>query len=106
MGALYLPVLLGVPVRAAAQHDGLSGIRTSTVAQKYGFDLYTIDGQVAVDKICLYEDLEEEKDILEAEKALLKQYQTKYAGLTKKDLPRGEWRFLKKEEVVLLKHFK
>jgi 23S rRNA pseudouridine2605 synthase len=31
---------------------------------------------------------------------------TMYAGLTKKDLPRGEWRFLKKEEVVLLKHFK
>lgn len=31
---------------------------------------------------------------------------TMYAGLTKKDLPRGEWRFLKKEEIVLLKHFK
>ncbi|MEJ7643070.1 MAG: pseudouridine synthase [Chryseolinea sp.] len=29
-----------------------------------------------------------------------------YAGLTKKDLGRGEWRFLKKEELILLKHFK
>lgn len=29
-----------------------------------------------------------------------------YAGLDKKDLPRGEWRFLKPEEVVRLKHFK
>jgi len=28
-----------------------------------------------------------------------------YAGLNKKDLGRGEWRFLKKEELVLLKHF-
>ncbi|MFN3839276.1 MAG: pseudouridine synthase [Cyclobacteriaceae bacterium] len=31
---------------------------------------------------------------------------TVYAGLDKKDLPRGEWRFLKPEEVVRLKHFK
>lgn len=31
---------------------------------------------------------------------------TMYAGLTKKDLPRGEWRFLTREEIVLLKHFK
>lgn len=30
---------------------------------------------------------------------------TVYAGLNKKDLGRGEWRFLKKEELVLLKHF-
>ncbi|MDH4089502.1 MAG: rRNA pseudouridine synthase [Cyclobacteriaceae bacterium] len=29
-----------------------------------------------------------------------------YAGLNKKDISRGEWRFLKKEELVLLKHFK
>lgn len=29
-----------------------------------------------------------------------------YAGLDKKDLPRGEWRFLKPEEIVMLKHFK
>lgn len=29
-----------------------------------------------------------------------------YAGLDKKDLPRGEWRFLKPEEVVTLKHLK
>ncbi len=28
-----------------------------------------------------------------------------YAGLTKKDLPRGKWRYLKPEEVRLLKHF-
>lgn len=28
-----------------------------------------------------------------------------YAGLNKKDIGRGEWRFLKKEELVLLKHF-
>ncbi|MBT1699995.1 pseudouridine synthase [Fulvivirgaceae bacterium PWU4] len=29
-----------------------------------------------------------------------------YAGLDKKDLSRGQWRFLSKEEVVRLKHFK
>jgi len=29
-----------------------------------------------------------------------------YAGLDKKDLGRGEWRFLKKEEIIRLKHFK
>lgn len=29
-----------------------------------------------------------------------------YAGLDKKDLPRGHWRFLTKEEVILLKHYK
>ena len=28
-----------------------------------------------------------------------------YAGLTKKDIPRGNYRFLKEQEVVLLKHF-
>ncbi len=29
-----------------------------------------------------------------------------YAGLDKKDIARGQWRFLKAEEVVMLKHFK
>jgi 23S rRNA pseudouridine2605 synthase len=29
-----------------------------------------------------------------------------YAGLTKKNLPRGKWRFLEEKEVVFLKHFK
>jgi 23S rRNA pseudouridine2605 synthase len=29
-----------------------------------------------------------------------------YAGLTKNEIGRGEWRFLKNEELVLLKHFK
>lgn len=29
-----------------------------------------------------------------------------YAGLTKKNLPRGKWRFLDDREIVLLKHFK
>lgn len=28
-----------------------------------------------------------------------------YAGLTKKDLPRGHWRHLTKQEVIMLKHF-
>jgi len=28
-----------------------------------------------------------------------------YAGLTKKDLPRGHWRFLTKSEVIHIKHF-
>jgi 23S rRNA pseudouridine2605 synthase len=37
---------------------------------------------------------------------VLKLDRTAYAGLDKKDLPRGEWRFLKKEEVLRLKHFK
>ncbi|MDX1904473.1 MAG: pseudouridine synthase [Thermonemataceae bacterium] len=30
---------------------------------------------------------------------------TMYAGLSKKDLPRGKWRFLTEKEVILLKHF-
>ncbi|ATL46111.1 pseudouridine synthase [Chitinophaga caeni] len=29
-----------------------------------------------------------------------------YAGLTKKNLPRGKWRLLSEKEVILLKHFK
>jgi 23S rRNA pseudouridine2605 synthase len=29
-----------------------------------------------------------------------------YAGLTKKNLPRGKWRFLDEKETILLKHFK
>jgi 23S rRNA pseudouridine2605 synthase len=29
-----------------------------------------------------------------------------YAGLDKKELSRGQWRFLKPEEIVTLKHFK
>jgi 23S rRNA pseudouridine2605 synthase len=29
-----------------------------------------------------------------------------YAGLTKKNLPRGKWRYLNEKEIVLLKHFK
>jgi 23S rRNA pseudouridine2605 synthase len=31
---------------------------------------------------------------------------TLYAGLDKKDLPRGKWRFLTQAEIVRLKHFK
>ncbi|QOI96762.1 MAG: rRNA pseudouridine synthase [Flammeovirgaceae bacterium] len=31
---------------------------------------------------------------------------TVYAGLDKKDLPRGEWRFLRPDEILRLKHFK
>jgi 23S rRNA pseudouridine2605 synthase len=30
---------------------------------------------------------------------------TYYAGLTKKDLPRGRYRHLKKQEIIMLKHF-
>jgi len=30
---------------------------------------------------------------------------TVYAGLTKKDLPRGKWRYLAEKEVIRLKHF-
>ena len=30
---------------------------------------------------------------------------TVYAGLDKKELGRGQWRFLSKEEIVHLKHF-
>ena len=37
---------------------------------------------------------------------VIKLDRTLFAGLTKKDLPRGKWRFLKEEEVVRLKHFK
>jgi 23S rRNA pseudouridine2605 synthase len=37
---------------------------------------------------------------------ILKLDRTVYAGLDKRDLPRGHWRFLKREEVVMLKHYK
>jgi 23S rRNA pseudouridine2605 synthase len=37
---------------------------------------------------------------------VLKLDRTAYAGLDKKDLGRGEWRFLTKEEIIHLKHFK
>lgn len=37
---------------------------------------------------------------------VLKLDRTVYAGLDKKDLGRGEWRFLTKEEIIHLKHFK
>jgi 23S rRNA pseudouridine2605 synthase len=29
-----------------------------------------------------------------------------YAGLTKKNINRGKWRFLTEKEIILLKHFK
>ena len=29
-----------------------------------------------------------------------------YAGLTKKNIPRGKWRFLNEQEVINLKYFK
>lgn len=37
---------------------------------------------------------------------VLKLDRTAYAGLDKKDLARGQWRFLTKEEIIHLKHFK
>ena len=37
---------------------------------------------------------------------VLKLDRTVYAGLDKKDLGRGEWRFLSREEIIHLKHFK
>lgn len=37
---------------------------------------------------------------------VIKLDRTVYAGLDKKDLPRGKWRFLTNEEVVKLKHFR
>ena len=37
---------------------------------------------------------------------VLKLDRTVYAGLDKKELGRGQWRFLSKEEIVHLKHFK
>ena len=37
---------------------------------------------------------------------VLKLDRTYYAGLTKKDLPRGRYRFLTEREVIMLKHFK
>lgn len=37
---------------------------------------------------------------------VLKLDRTAYAGLDKKELARGQWRFLSKEEIIRLKHFK
>lgn len=36
---------------------------------------------------------------------VIKLDRTMYAGLTKKDIPRGQWRFLTEKEVIRLKHF-
>ncbi len=36
---------------------------------------------------------------------VIKLDRTVYAGLTKKDLPRGKWRYLAEKEVIRLKHF-
>jgi 23S rRNA pseudouridine2605 synthase len=40
------------------------------------------------------------------EYSVLKLDRTIYAGLDKKDLPRGHWRFLTQEELVRIKHYK
>jgi 23S rRNA pseudouridine2605 synthase len=40
------------------------------------------------------------------EYAVVKLDRSVYAGLDKKDLPRGHWRFLTQEEIVRLKHYK
>jgi 23S rRNA pseudouridine2605 synthase len=40
------------------------------------------------------------------EYTVLKLDRSVYAGLDKKDLPRGHWRYLSKDEVLRLKHFK
>jgi 23S rRNA pseudouridine2605 synthase len=40
------------------------------------------------------------------EYSVLKLDRVVYAGLDKKDLKRGQWRFLKNEEIVRIKHFK
>lgn len=37
---------------------------------------------------------------------VLKLDRTVYAGLDKKDLPRGQWRFLRADELIRLKHLK
>ncbi len=37
---------------------------------------------------------------------VIKLDRTVYAGLDKKELPRGEWRHLRKDEIVRLKHYK
>ena len=36
---------------------------------------------------------------------VIKLDRTYFAGLTKKDLPRGRFRFLSEREVIMLKHF-
>ncbi|NJM25411.1 MAG: ribosomal large subunit pseudouridine synthase B, partial [Bacteroidia bacterium] len=37
---------------------------------------------------------------------VLKLDRSVYAGLDKKDLPRGKWRFLRDEEIIRLKHIR
>jgi hypothetical protein len=53
-----------------------------------GFDLYTIDGRVAVDKICKYENLSEE----------LESIRTRVGIPEKLDLPHAKARFRKEKE--------
>jgi hypothetical protein len=56
--------------------------------KRKGFDLYTIDGRVAVDKICRYENLSEELEAI----------RTRLGIPEKLDLPHAKSRFRKEKE--------
>ena len=59
------------------------GSTVPLVLKRRGFELYTIDGQIAVDKICRFENLSEELEVV------LKQF-----GISEKlELPRAKSRF-------------
>lgn len=80
--------------------------------------VYLEEGRAAVDDIAMLEDNQSVgieihigwnrvvRRIFEAiGYEVIKLDRTVYAGLDKKDLGRGEWRYLKQEEVVRLKHY-
>jgi 23S rRNA pseudouridine2605 synthase len=80
--------------------------------------VYLEEGRAAVDDIAMLEDNQSVgieihigwnrvvRRIFEAlGYEVMKLDRTVYAGLDKKDLGRGEWRYLKQEEVIRLKHY-
>jgi len=86
--------------------------------EKIQTGVYLEEGRAAVDEIAMLEDNQTVgieihigwnrvvRRIFEAlGYEVVKLDRTVYAGLDKKDLARGEWRYLKQEEVVRLKHY-
>ena len=66
MGQSRLALLLGTQGRAAPHtlrvHPFPAG--RTTPGRSGGFDLYTIKGEIVVDRVCRYENLQEEMDFL------------------------------------------
>jgi 23S rRNA pseudouridine2605 synthase len=93
---------------------------TKTDAQRIAEGVVLEEGRAIVDDIAIISDDKKTigleihigwnrivRRIFESlEYTVVKLDRTMYAGLTKKDIGRGTWRHLTREEIVLLKHYK